>query len=194
MGSKQSTEIAALVRKTQAGDLGARAVLCDQVYKELRAEAHFRYQLPGATLQHTEFVHDAIIRLMGTKSGLEDITSLRHFRVIAGRTLCRLVQDYYRKKSREKHGAALTRAPLDANDIPDKDEELMAFLYDALVELEQMDKEMHDLVVLRYFRCLTIPETAETLGTTVYKVNQLWAEARAVFRVLLSDHAAQERI
>jgi RNA polymerase sigma factor (sigma-70 family) len=58
------------------------------------------------------------------------------------------------------------------------DEELLA-LDDALAKLAAEDDESAQIVKLKYFAGLTIPQIAELLGTTPRTVDRRWAYARS---------------
>ena len=55
-------------------------------------------------------------------------------------------------------------------------------VHDALSRLEARDRAMADVVKLRYFVGLTIPETADALETSPRTVNRLWTAAHAWLR------------
>ena len=50
---------------------------------------------------------------------------------------------------------------------------------EALAHFEQLDKLKADLVKLRYFAGLTIPQAAEALGISSATADRYWAYARA---------------
>jgi DNA-directed RNA polymerase specialized sigma24 family protein len=50
---------------------------------------------------------------------------------------------------------------------------------EALIRFEQIDKLKADLVKLRYFAGLTIPQAAEALGVSSATADRYWAYARA---------------
>ena len=50
---------------------------------------------------------------------------------------------------------------------------------EALARFEQIDKLKADLVKLRYFAGLTIPQAAEVLGVSSATADRYWAFARA---------------
>jgi DNA-directed RNA polymerase specialized sigma24 family protein len=54
-----------------------------------------------------------------------------------------------------------------------------ALISDALARFEQIDGLKADLVKLRYFAGLTIPQAAEALGVSSATVDRYWAYARA---------------
>jgi DNA-directed RNA polymerase specialized sigma24 family protein len=59
-----------------------------------------------------------------------------------------------------------------------KDDELLA-LDEALSRLEEHDKEMSDVLKLRFFVGLTVQETAEVLNAAPRTIDRQWAAARA---------------
>jgi len=61
------------------------------------------------------------------------------------------------------------------------DEDLLA-LDDALEQLAEHDAASAELVKLRYFAGLTIPQAAEILGVSPRKADFIWSFARAWLR------------
>ena len=52
-------------------------------------------------------------------------------------------------------------------------------IHEALTRFERIDKLKADLVKLRYFAGLTIPQAAEALGVSSATADRYWAYARA---------------
>ena len=79
-----------------------------------------------------------------------------------------------------KRGGELARQDLDALEIalPEIPEDLVA-LDEALNKLAATDKTAADLVHLRFFAGLPLPETAQLLGISPRTADRLWAYARA---------------
>ena len=73
--------------------------------------------------------------------------------------------------------------------IAGPDDDLIA-LDEALDRLEQIDKKKAEVVKLRFFAGLTVPQTAEAMGVSASTVDNYWAYSRAWLRVELSPHAA----
>ena len=84
-----------------------------------------------------------------------------------------------RKRSR-KHGGGLARQELDEAEVaaPEAPEDLLA-LDEALNKLAASDKKVADLVHLRFFAGLPLPEVAQLLGISPRTADRLWAYARA---------------
>jgi DNA-directed RNA polymerase specialized sigma24 family protein len=88
-----------------------------------------------------------------------------------------------RRRNRIKHGGgmereALTELQLEAPEISDDLLELDA----ALDRLAQEDAQSAELVKLRYFAGLSIPEAAEILSISPRKADFIWSFARAWLR------------
>jgi RNA polymerase sigma factor (TIGR02999 family) len=95
----------------------------------------------------------------------------------------RILIEQARRRSRAKHGGGRVRAELDASAIvaPEIDQDLLA-LDEALNRLTTEDALAANLVKLRYFAGLTIPQAAEMLGVSPRKADFLWSFARAWLR------------
>ena len=82
--------------------------------------------------------------------------------------------------------------PLDLDHLvvqePDKvPDDLLAF-DEALGKLADVDPRAAELVKLRYFAGLTIPQAAEVLGVSPRTADLSWAYARAWLKTELQDH------
>src|SRR5262245_43267647 len=95
----------------------------------------------------------------------------------------RLLVENARRKQSLKRGGGHFRQDLDAIDIaaPEPQEDLLA-LDEALTRLAATDRQAADLVQLRYFAGLPLPEAAEVLGVSPRTASRLWAFARAWLR------------
>jgi len=163
------------------GDPQAASQLLPLVYDELRQLAAHRlaHQAPGQTLQPTALVHEAYLRLVGDPEG-EDWDNRGHFFAAAAEAMRRILVENARRKGRRKRGGDLTRRDLDAADqvaVPEIREDLLA-LDEALTKLTSVDPQAAQLVQLRYFAGLSIPEAAQALGVSPRTADRLWAFAR----------------
>jgi DNA-directed RNA polymerase specialized sigma24 family protein len=82
-----------------------------------------------------------------------------------------------------KHGGGRFREELESSDIaaPEVSDDLLA-LDEALDRLAEHDPQSAELVKLRYFAGLTIPQAAEVLGVSSRKADFIWSFARAWLR------------
>jgi RNA polymerase sigma factor (TIGR02999 family) len=162
-------------------DPHAAAQLLPLVYDELRklAAQRLAQEGPGQTLQATALVHEAYLRLVGTQPDLQ-WNGRSHFFAAAAQTMRRILVDNARRKRRLKRGGGLAREEFDELNLvaPEVPEDLVA-LDEALAQLAAVDPRAAELVNLRYFAGLTIPQAAEVLGVAPRTADFLWAYARA---------------
>ena len=177
-------EVTRILAAIEAGDLHAAEQLLPLVYDELRrlAAQRLAQEKPGQTLQATALVHEAYLRLVDVKEA-QRWNSSGHFFAAAAEAMRRILVENARRRSRAKHGGGRERIELDHAAIaaPGIDEGLIA-LDGALDRLAKEDPLAADLVKLRYFAGLTIPQAAEMLGVSARKADFLWSFARAWLR------------
>lgn len=163
------------------GDPRAAEQLLPLLYDELRrlAAAKMSREPAGQTLSATSLVHEAYLRLVDVEVA-QQWQSRRHFFAAAAEAMRRILIEQARRKRAQRHGGALQRHPLDDFEItaPQPNVDLLA-LTDALERFAQMEPVGAEVVKLRYFAGLTIPETAETLGISPTTANRHWYYARA---------------
>jgi RNA polymerase sigma factor (TIGR02999 family) len=174
-------DVTQLLDAAAGGDRQAAADLLPLVYDELRklAAARMAEEKPGQTLQATALVHEAYVRLVG--GGQADGWGGRsHFFAAAAEAMRRILVDAARRKRSLRHGGGLARQDLDAVDVAASEwpEDLVA-LDEALARLAETDKAAANLVQLRFFAGLSIPEAAAALGISPRTADRLWAYARA---------------
>jgi RNA polymerase sigma factor (TIGR02999 family) len=175
------SEVTRLLTAIDRGDPQAAAELLPLVYDELRklAAARLGAERPGQTLQPTALVHEAYLRLVGGEQP-RDWNGRAHFFGAAAQAMRRILVDHARRKKSDKGGGRRERVDLDAIDIAVADwpEDLVA-LDDALTRLATVDPRAAQLVHLRFFAGLPIPEAADALGISPRTADRLWAYARA---------------
>ena len=174
-------DVTQILAAVEAGDPKAAAELLPLVYDELRKLAAQRLasEKPGQTLQATALVHEAYVRLVGGDPG-QPWNSRGHFFAAAAEAMRRILVDQAREKLALKRGGDRKRVPLEEVDPPagTPPEDLLA-LDEALEQLTRLDPTAGQLVELRYFAGLTIPQAAEALGVSPRRADFLWAYARA---------------
>ena len=150
------------------------------VYAELHRQAHnyLRREYNNRTLQTTELIHEAYIKLRGQKD--LHIESRGHFFAIASNLMREILVDYARKKHRLKRGGVKSDLSLEkalhvAAEGTDID---LVDLDAALKRLEKMDPRQAKIVELKYFGGLNIQETAGVVGISPATVKREWNLAR----------------
>jgi RNA polymerase sigma factor (TIGR02999 family) len=175
------TEVTRILSAIDQGDPHAAQQLLPLVYDELRrlAAQRLAHEKPGQTLQATALVHEAYLRLVDVEKA-QHWSSRGHFFAAAAEAMRRILVDRARHKGSRKGGGGRARCDLDALQIalPEIPEDLLA-LDEALNKLAATDKKAADLVHLRYFAGLPLPEVAQLLGIAPRTADRLWAYARA---------------
>src|SRR5262249_47549104 len=92
----------------------------------------------------------------------------------------RILVENARRKHALKCGGGMARHPLEEAELlaPEPREDLLA-LDEALTQLAAADRAAAELVQLRYFGGLSIPDAARGLGISPRSADRLWAYARA---------------
>jgi RNA polymerase sigma factor (TIGR02999 family) len=186
-------QITGILSSIEQGDPHAAEQLLPLVYDELRklAAARLAVENPGQTLQATALVHEAYIRLVDVDQ-VQHWDSRGHFFAAAAEAMRRVLVDHARQRRSQRRGGGAKRRPLDSLDaaVPAPDDEVLA-VDEALDRLQRIDPAKAELVKLRYFAGLTIPEAAQALGISTPTANRYWAYARAwLHEELAGDHEA----
>ena len=98
----------------------------------------------------------------------------------------RILIDAARSRKRDKRGGNLARHSLSGIRLanPELDADLLE-LHDALTELESAAPENAEIVQLKFFSGLTLPECSELLGVSLSTVERRWRFARAWLKARL---------
>ena len=174
------SEVTQLLERVDQGDRRAAEALLPLVYEELRKLAVVRManEKAGQTLQPTALVHEAWLKIAG--DGQQHFANRRHFFKAAATAMQQILIDNARRKQRLKHGANLIGDELHesriAMSVPS--EELLA-VNDALAALAVEDPQAAEVVQMRYFVGMTVPEIAAALDLAPRTVDRHWAYARA---------------
>ena len=169
-----------ILDRAQAGDPKAAEELLPLVYDELRrlAAARMAREAPGQTLQPTALVHEAWLRLVGPE--VQVWNNRYHFFAAAAEAMRRILIDNARRKHRPKHGHGWQHVDLDQVNVAiQTDDDALLLVDEALTRLKQEDPQKAELVKLRYFAGLTIPEAGRALGLSESTAKRVWTYARA---------------
>jgi len=182
-------DVTQILGQIESGDASAAEQLLPLLYEELRklAAAKLAKEKPDQTLQATALVHEAYIRLVDVEK-VQHWDSRGHFFAAAAEAMRRILVEQARRKNRLKRGADLVRREIEDVEIVTqvKPEEILT-VHEALQKLEAQGGTAAELVKLRYFAGMTIPECAETLGISSRKADQVWAYARAWLLAEMGD-------
>jgi len=186
-----SGEITERLLALKAGDREAMNQLVPLVYERLRSMAHSRLagQAPGLSLNTTDLVHEAYLRLVDqTRAEWKDRS---HFFAVAATAMRQIVVDHARSRGALKRGGGAPTLLLDdaATASPAQAEQILA-LDEALGQLAALSQRMVKMVELRFFAGLSVEETAEVLELDPRTVNRDWRTARALLYRALSGSEA----
>jgi len=179
-------EVTQILEAASAGDERAAEKLLPLVYEELRrlAAAKMADQPTAHTLQPTALVHEAYLRLVGSRQ--KQWQNSRHFFGAAAEAMRHILVDWARKKGRLKRGGDwqhidLQDVQLAAEATPDS----ILALNEALEELALEDPSKAELVQLRFFGGLSLAQSAEAMGLSAATAKRYLAFSRAwLFRRL----------
>src|SRR5262245_57880666 len=182
-------DVTQILNAIEHGDSHAADELLPLVYEELRklAAARMAEEKTGQTLQPTALVHEAYVRLVGGEQP-QDWNGRGHFFAAAAEAMRRILVEAARRKQGPRRGGHLKRRdlPPDYPAAADDSERLLA-LDEALEQLAVLEPRAAEVIKLRYFAGLTIPETATALGVSPRTADGDWAYARAWLVNVLRD-------
>jgi RNA polymerase sigma factor (TIGR02999 family) len=183
------SEVTRILSAIEQGDPCAAGQLLPLVYEELRqlAAQKLARENPGQTLEATALVHEAYLRLVNVEDA-QQWDSRGHFFAAAAEAMRRILVENARRKRGHKHGGDRRRQPLDPDAIaaPEAGDDLLA-LDEALTRLEATEPQVAELVKLRYFAGLTIPQAAAQLQISPRTADAWWAYAKAWFQAALQE-------
>jgi RNA polymerase sigma-70 factor, ECF subfamily len=187
MPRPSSSEVSQLLHAWNNGDETALDKLVPLVYDELRrmARHYMSHESPGHTLQTTELVNEAYLRLVGSaRTGFQNRI---HFLAVCSQAMRRILADWGRSRRALKRGGEILILPLDeALDGTDVSGLDFADLDEALKALAKVDPRKSRVVELRFFGGLSVEETAEFLKVSSDTVLRDWKTAKSFLRCELS--------
>jgi RNA polymerase sigma factor (TIGR02999 family) len=186
--NEHMSDVTRILLSLEQGNPKAAEELLPLVYDALRklAEARMAQEAPGQTLQATALVHEAWLKLAG--SDRQQWSGRAHFFGAAAEAMRRILIDKARQKSSQKRGADASREELHESRIELRapSAEILA-VHDALDALAVEDHIAAEVVKLRYFVGMTIPEIAEVLNLAPRTADRHWAFARAWLKQAIEE-------
>ncbi len=133
---------------------------------------------PGHSLQTTELVNEAYVRLVDWKN--VQWQNRAHFFGVAAQMMRRILVDFARSRQYAKRGGEARKVSLAAaaSVSAERGEDFIA-LDDALKSLAAIDARKGRIVELRFFGGLSVEETAEVLRISSRTVMREWSLAQA---------------
>ncbi len=175
-----AADVTRLLEAARDGDRTALNRLLPLIYEQLHAIAHRQRARSGGfeTINTTALVHEAYEKLVRGDAGWND---RQHFFRVAARVMRSVLVDYARAQHAQKRGGKEAPVSLDVlgGDVPGLRTEEVLGVDEALEKLARIDPEQVQLVELRYFTGLSIPEAAAVLGMSERTAKRRWTVARA---------------
>jgi RNA polymerase sigma factor (TIGR02999 family) len=175
-------DVSQLLSAIEQGDPRAAGQLLPLVYDELRRLAAQRLvrESPGLTLQPTELVHEAYLRLVGADAASR-WDGRGHFFAAAAEAMRRILVENARRKRSLKRGGGRQRQPLEDVHLAaaEADDDNLLAIDEALARFAAKDRAKAELVKLRFFAGCTIDQAARSLGISAATAERWWAYARA---------------
>ena len=173
-------EVTRLVERWSQGDSAALDQLIELAYDDLREIASLRLNgwRQGQTVETTALVHELYLHLAGVSESAWG--GRAQFFAFCSKAMRHILIDFARRRAAAKRGGGRIKIPLDEVQAGVESEvvELLA-LDEALEALAARDERMARIVECRFFGGLSVPETAEAVGTSTRTVEREWARARA---------------
>jgi RNA polymerase sigma factor (TIGR02999 family) len=172
--------ISDLVNEIGRGGRAAVDRLFPILYQELKsiARRQRRRERPDHTLNTTDLVHEAYVKLLG----LDRITwqNRAHFLAVAAQAIRRVLVDYAVRSKAQKRGGPRQRVPLDDAMLSEERpvDQLIA-IGDQLSRLEELNPRLARVVECRFFSGMSIEETACALHSSPATIKRDWGLARA---------------
>jgi RNA polymerase sigma factor (TIGR02999 family) len=177
--STRISKSAAESNEKAANEAVSAEKLLPLVYEELRRLAAHKMasEKPGQTLQATALVHEAWLRLAGSRQPWRDH---EQFFSAAAEAMRRILVDNARRKLCRRHGGGLERLSFDVLELPIvADDEKCVRVNEALDRLAVLDPKKAELVKLRVFVGLKVSEIAALLDCSEKTVQRDWTFAKA---------------
>lgn len=171
-------DVTTLLRAWRSGDAGARDLLLERVYGDLKriAAAQMRGERVGHTLEPTALVHESFLRLIGQAA--IDWRDRAHFFGLAAAMMRRVLVDHARRRLARKRRSDEPPPTLTVA-APGRAAVELLDLDRALEKLASESPRPAKVVEMRYFGGLEIEEVAACLEVSPATVKRDWDYARA---------------
>ncbi len=169
---------------SESGDESLVPLLYDR-FKAL-ARNYLRGESPGHSLQPTELVHEAYLKLVDQNN--VDWKSRSHFFAVGAMAMRRILVDHAKKKKRRKRGGGAERITLVESKVisPHSNQDVLA-IDEALTALAALNEHHARIVEMRFFGGLSVEEVAAVMGISDRTVRREWVACRAWLRKRLGN-------
>lgn len=162
MGSKS---LASLIDQTFHGDAEARRRFDQELARELHSLAarHLARERPNHTLQPTEIVNEAYLRMVAQRT---PCANREHFLARASEIIRRSLADHARMRKRLKRGGNRKRVSLEEADVATLADHDFGLIDELLRELGRIKPRQEFIVQLVFYGGLTREAVASLIGVS----------------------------
>jgi RNA polymerase sigma factor (TIGR02999 family) len=184
-------EVTGLLRAWRGGDAAAGEELLQRIYSELKkiAASQLRQERAGHTLQSTDLVHEAYVRLL-RQQGV-DWRDRAHFFGLAATMMRRVLVDHARARNAKKRARDDGDAPVTIQSRHGTEAELLDLDRSLTLFAERYPRQAR-VVEMRYFVDMEVEEIASCLDISPATVKRDWQFARAWLRAQLAGSSPPE--
>ena len=181
------SETVELLTSIRAGDRSGVDRLFELVYDDLRrlAGKYTHRSPPDKTLQPTEVVHEAFLKLVNQQQ--VDWRDKSHFLAVGATAMRHILVDDAKLRGRHKRGGKRRRVPLDEGMLVSPTHEDILAIDEALEKLALANQTRAQIVEMRFFAGMTVDEVAEALSVSKRTVEGHWTFAKAWLRREISE-------
>ena len=181
-------ESSAILTALRGGSRESLERLVPLLYQQLRVIAHRQLgkRPNGGTLQTTELVHEAYLKVVAHASS--EAPDRAHFLALASLAMRHVLVDRARARKSLKRGGEYGAVTFDEDQIAVDDQpHALLQLDEALTRLAELEPRLARVVECRFFGGLREEEIAAALGVTVRTVQRDWVKARTLLRRALES-------
>ncbi len=181
-------DLTTLLAAARQGDNDASGRAFGLLYDDLHrlARSRIRQHQAMTLLDTTSLVHESYLKLMGLNA--IPVEDRKHFFTYAATVMRSVIVDFARARSAERRGGDAEHLVLDtelSGKIGGGGDFDVLRVNEALEVLCSADKELGQLVELKFFGGLTEAEIAEIQGTSERTVRRNWEKARLLLTAAL---------
>ena len=182
-----------LLGQASSGDADAESQLMEAAYGELRrlAGGMMRRERGDHTLQATALVNEAALRMLG-QNALAVSGDRAYFFGAMATAMRRVLVDHARaRNARRRGGGDYQRQGLDyvVEAVEAEAQVDLVDLNEALDQLADLSQRQNQIVTLRFFGGMSVPEIAEHLQVSTSTVEKDWRVARAWLHCQLGENS-----
>jgi RNA polymerase sigma factor (TIGR02999 family) len=164
-----------LILAWRDGEMGARDLLIAQIHPALEKIASARLAGERETSLSTgDLINDAVVQIISANNA--DVNDRTHLIALASRIMRNLLVDRARRKDAAKRRHV--RVELTTRVEGEQRFDLKA-LDSALIRLGAIDETLVELIEMRYFGGMSVPDVAVATGWSETTVKRRWQVARA---------------